>query len=238
METPWHRFQMNLLIDSIEMLWRGRKDFYSGGNMFLYFSETYAKNKNFKGPDFFVVKNVDHDRKRKYWATWLEEARFPDVIVELLSATTKKLDLGEKKDVYERTFRTSEYFCHDPDDQVLRGWRLQNLTYVPIKPDKAGRLWCEQLDVFLGPWEGEYMGQSDRWIRFFTTRGRLVKTHWETADAKAIQQEARADQEAARATQETARANQESARANQAEAEIARLKEELTQTRRRNGKHK
>ena len=231
METPWHRFQMNLLIDSIETHWRGRKDFYSGGNMFLYFSRKYAKNTDFRGPDFFVVKDVDHDRDRQYWATWEEDGRFPNVILELMSETTKAIDLGEKKDVYERIFHTPEYFCYDPVDRSLHGWRLFNKKYAPIKMDKTGRLWSEELDIFLGPWTGKYLERQNEWIRFFTKKGRLVKTDAETEAATVAR-------EAARADQESARANQESARANQAEAEIARLKQELAQTRRRNGKHK
>jgi Uma2 family endonuclease len=224
METPWHRYQMMLLLDSIETHWAGRKDFYSGGNMFLYFSLKYAKNTDFRGPDFYVVKDVDHDRERKYWATWEEEGRFPNVIVELLSETTRAIDLGEKKDIYERIFHTPEYYCYDPDDLSLRGWRLADRKYVPIQPDKAGRLWSEELGLALGPWDGEYVRKPGPWVRFFTKNGRLVKTGEET--------------EAANVLRVAAQAEQEKTRADQAEAEVARLKQELAQARRKNGKHK
>ncbi len=231
MDSPWHRLQMNLLLDSIETHWAGRKDFYAGGDMFLYFSRKYAKNTDFRGPDVFIVKDVEHDRERKSWMTWEEDGRFPDVIVELMSETTKAIDLGEKKDLYERIFHTPEYFCYDPDGRALTGWRLGVRKYVPIKGDKNGRLWSEELDLFLGPWDGEYLHRAGEWIRFFTKNGRLVKTGKEAEAANVVRV-------AADLEQEKARAEQEAARADQAEAEVARLKQELAQARRKNGKHK
>lgn len=217
MDSPWHRRQMNLLLDSIETHWAGRKDFYSGGDMFLYFSRKYAKNTDFRGPDVFVVKDVEHDRERKCWTTWEEDGRFPNLIVELMSETTKAIDLGEKKDLYERIFHTPEYFCYDPDDRSLSGWRLATRKYVPIKADKNGRLWSEELELYLGPWDGEYLHRPGKWVRLFTKNGRLVSTDKETAAENAAREAARADQ---------------------AEAEVARLTRELAQARRKNGKHK
>jgi hypothetical protein len=36
-------------------------------------------------------------RERKSWVVWQEGMRFPDVITELLSDTTREVDKGEKK---------------------------------------------------------------------------------------------------------------------------------------------
>ena len=243
MDSPWHRNQMNLLIETIELHWEDRKDFFCGGDMFLYFNEKYYKNKDFRGPDFFVVKGVDHDKKRQYWASWQEEVAFPNLIVELLSESTKKIDLGEKKHVYERTFRTPEYVCYDPTEGSLRGWRLNNQQYEPIELDENGRLWSEQLELFIGPWEGEFSRQRDHWIRFFTKQNRLVKSLNETLVSNGVrsaalleQEKARGDQEASRADREAAarqreaeRADRESAARFAAEAEIAQLKQLLAQ---------
>lgn len=38
LDSPWHRAAINLLIELIHCFWRGRTDFYVGGNMFVYFS--------------------------------------------------------------------------------------------------------------------------------------------------------------------------------------------------------
>ena len=69
MESDWHRAAMSLLIEILAYFWRGRQDFYVGGNMFIYFDPDQVKKRNFRGPDFFVVKGVtDSQRWREAWA--------------------------------------------------------------------------------------------------------------------------------------------------------------------------
>ena len=97
-------------------------------------------------------------------------------------------------------------------------------------------MWSEELELWLGPWKGVYLTQNRDWIRFFTKAGRLVPTHAEAEAQKSARQAARADQEAARAEQAVARAEQEAAGRAAAEAEIAKLRQELAQSRGKNGK--
>ncbi len=44
--------------------------------------------------DDFVVLNVEGTRSRQGWVVWDEEGRYPDVIVELMSPSTKNVDIG------------------------------------------------------------------------------------------------------------------------------------------------
>ena len=64
METPRHRDQMNLLIESLEKYWNKSRRYYIGGNMFLHFEVN--DEKKFRGPDVFLVTDVE-DRERKSW---------------------------------------------------------------------------------------------------------------------------------------------------------------------------
>ncbi|MCP4345007.1 MAG: hypothetical protein GY795_05715 [Desulfobacterales bacterium] len=218
LESNWHRIEMNLLIDSVHYLWRDRNDYFAGGNMFIYFSVQQVKNRDYRGPDFFVVKDTDGTRNRDSWITWEEIGRYPDVIVELASPTTIKTDLGFKKHLYERTFRTREYFCYDPDSNRLFGWRLTNKgLYTELKPNDRGWLWSEELSVWVGTWTGEFQRHNGVWLRFYSDMWQLVLTHKE-AEAQ------RAEQEAQRAEQEAQRAEQETRRVRAAEAEINRLR--------------
>ncbi len=114
LETYKHRMAMNVLIDSLMQGWANRNDFFTGGNMFMYYSSTQALNRDFRGPDFFVVLNVEFNLSRKAWVVWEENGRYPDVIVELLSPSTAAIDKGIKKDLYEQTFHTSDYFIYNP----------------------------------------------------------------------------------------------------------------------------
>ena len=206
LESNWHRLQINLLDDIVRQQWRDRQDFFAGGNMFVYYSLQQARNRDYKGPDFFVVKSVDGSYPRNKWVAWEENGRLPDLIIELMSPSTMDEDLGSKRRLYEQTFRTPEYFCYDPDAQQLLGWRLNETKYVRIKPDQQGRLWSQKLDAFIGIWEGAYHNEPGAWLRLFDKAGHLIPNASET---------------------EHNRAEVERQRAETAEAELTRLREEL-----------
>jgi Uma2 family endonuclease len=202
METDWHRAAMNLLIEIIAYFWRHRKDFYVGGNMFIYFDPDQVKKRNFRGPDFFLVKGVtDSERWRDAWILWEEDGLAPHLVIELTSSSTETEDKGPKKEIYERILRVPEYFCYHPQTQELVGWRLQGGDYVKIEPSERDWLWSEELELWVGTWWGKYLGRPNRWLRFFDIEENLVLT------------EAESQAEARRA----------------AEAEIAQLKAELKQ---------
>ena len=229
LESNWHRIQMNLFIDSVYARWRDRDDYFAGGNMFIHYSVQQLKNRDFLGPDFFVVKNTDGKRKRNTWKVWEENGRFPDVIVELASTSTIRNDLGKKKDLYERIFRTPEYFCYDPETHHLRGWRLRGRRYEEIVPNEQGWMKSEELGLWLGRWEGEFLLLNTIWLRFYDDTGGLVPTIAETEARRAEAEARRAETEALRAEAEALRAETEARRAEAAEAELMRLRAFLAQ---------
>jgi len=211
LESDWHRGQMNVLIDSVAYRWRDRQDFFVGGNMFIYYSLQQVRNRDYRGPDFFVVKDIDGSVPRQTWVTWEENGRYPDVIIELMSPSTAHEDLGPKKALYERTFHTADYFCYDPDTDTLWGWHLGPHGYEPLQPDSHGWLWSVMLDAWVGTWDGTYLQKPARWLRLFDAHGCLIPT-----EAEATRQQAEAAHR----------------RADVAEAEIARLRALLAQQQR------
>lgn len=184
LETNWHRIEINLLIDSVHYTWRERTDYFAGGNMFIYYSFEQVRNRDYRGPDFFLVIGVDGTLDREAWIVWEEKGRYPNVIIELSSPSTREIDLGPKKILYEQTFRTPEYFCYDPDEGRLLGWRLSNSHYVDLEPNERGWLWSKELNLWLGAWQGEYLRTSATWLRFYTTEGQMVPTLAEAAEAE------------------------------------------------------
>jgi Uma2 family endonuclease len=224
LESNRHRITMNVLIRSVQQALAQRNDFFVGGNMFIYYSSTQARNKDFKGPDFFVVLDIDGSYAREAWIVWEENGRYPDIIIELLSESTQGVDKGTKKDLYEKTFRTPDYFIYDPfNSNSLQGWHLNsNRKYQAIAPDSRGWLWCETLGFYLGTWEGAIDRDTGVWLRFFDEDGNLVLLPEEAATLYAEQESQRAEQESQRAEQESQRAEQESQRA---ERLAARLRE-------------
>ncbi|MCG8349335.1 MAG: Uma2 family endonuclease [Chloroflexales bacterium] len=224
LETNWHRVQINLFVDVVKQHWRDRQDFFAGGNMFIYYSLQQARNRDYKGPDFFVVKEIDGAHDRRKWVVWEENGRYPDVIVELLSPSTAQADLGSKKRIYERTFHTPDYFCYDPDRDQLQGWRLKDTRYESLRPDEHGRLWSTELHAWIGTWEGVYLKQQAVWLRLFDTNGHLIPTESEA-------EYQRAEAEAAARTKAETRAEAERQRAEDLAARLAAMEDELRRLR-------
>jgi Uma2 family endonuclease len=187
LESNRHRIGMNLLIRSLENFYSDRSDFFTGGNMFVYYSTAQVRNRDFRGPDFFVVLNVDGTTSRQGWVVWEEHGRYPDVIVELMSPSTAAIDKGLKKDLYEQTFRTSDYFVYDPfDPNSLQGWHLDdNHKYQPLQPNDRGWLWSKTLGLWLGTWEGIIGRETAVWLRFYDVEGNLVLLPDEAAKIQA-----------------------------------------------------
>lgn len=234
LESEWHRWAMNILIDSVRQHLRTRDDFYVGGNAFIYYNEKQARNRDYRGPDFFFVWGRPRFPKRPYWAIWEENGKFPNVIIELMSPTTSRIDLGPKKDLYENTFRTEDYFCYDPDVRQLFGWTLTPVGYVELQPNDRGWLWSNELQLWLGAVRCVVSDDDDIYLRFFTPEGKLVGVFedvaLEAADAARRSAE-RSQAEAARAQAEAALAqadaDRERRRAEAAETELAKLKAQL-----------
>ncbi|BAY95447.1 MULTISPECIES: Uma2 family endonuclease [unclassified Tolypothrix] len=231
LESNRHRIGMNVLIRSLQQAWSDRNDYFAGGNMFVYYSRIQARNRDFKGPDFFVVLNVEEIGSRQGWVVWDENGRYPDVIVELMSPSTKNVDLGEKKHLYEGVFRTRDYFVFDPfDPNSLQGWRLDaNFRYQPLVANEQGWLWCETLGFWLGTWEGTIDRETAPWLRFYDRQSNLVFLPEEAAFQRAEAESQRAEVESQRAEAERQRAETESQRAEaerqRAERLAARLRE-------------
>jgi Uma2 family endonuclease len=243
LETNRHRIAMNLLIRSVQhtlgnaplQTLRDPSDFFVGGNMFVYYSRDQAMNRDFRGPDFFAVLNVNSNRERQGWVIWEEDGRYPDVIIELLSASTAAVDKGVKKHLYEQTFRTPDYFIFNPfEPDSLQGWHLTpGQSYEPLAPDQRGWLWCETLQLWLGTWKGvidrEPAQGTCTWLRFYQPDGSLALLPEEAATQRAEQEQQRAEQEQQRAEQEQQRAEQEQQRAEQAERQLNELVVRLRQ---------
>lgn len=223
MDSARHRQQMTVLIESLEYAWRDRSDFYVGGNMFLYFSETQAKKNEFRGPDVFVVMNTSR-RERKAWVVWEEGGKVPDVIIELLSETTERVDRSDKMRLYAR-LKVGEYFLFDPFSGNLEGYELDVLRfqYVRKQLEPDGALRCEQLDLQLAPvHESHYAVEAD-WLRWLDSDGQVLRLPVEAA----VEAERRAQAAAERARTEAERARTETERANHLEAELAKLRAKL-----------
>lgn len=172
MESTLHYLQLALLVSCLDWLWRDKTDYFIGANLTIYFSRQQLRNRDFRGPDFFLVKNTDK-RPRKSWVVWEEGGKYPDLIIELLSNSTAEIDKTTKKNLYQDRFRTQEYFWFSPDDLELAGFKLVGQDYEEIIPNATGLLESEVLGLCLGIYQEK--------LRYFTPEGDLVLTPEEAA---------------------------------------------------------
>ena len=231
MESDWHVVSISLLDELVRNYLGAPTHYFCGGNMFLYYSieqakeieeyveaESVKRKPRFKGPDFFLVKEVDGTKPRDSWVVWEEDGRYPDLVVEFISTSTRKKDVDRNVKFYAKVFRVPEYFWFDRRVGELVGYRLVGGGYERIEPNERGWLWSEVLGAYLGVWVGEYRGRVWSWLRLWDGDGNLVLTREE--------REARAE---ARAAEAEAQAQQERAERERLQAELAQLMERLRQ---------
>ncbi len=197
MESWRHKVQMDLLIDALGPWLAERADGFVGGNMFVYYSLAQVKHQDFRGPDFFAALGVPKGERRS-WVVW-EEGKAPDVVIELLSDSTAKVDKSDKKRIYQNQMRVSEYFWFDPfNAEDWSGFSLRNGVYQPLALNDRGQMISPMMGLSLVRWHGSYKGIGEiAWLRWATLEGELLLVPQEIAE----QERQRAEQERQRAEQ-------------------------------------
>lgn len=225
MESERHKLQMDLLVEGGQTWLKTQELGYIGGNMFVYFSLSQVRNRDFKGPDFFAVLGVPKGERRS-WVNW-EEGKAPDVVIELLSESTAEIDKTVKKQIYQDRMRASEYFWYDPfNAEDFAGFQLQGGVYEAIAPNPLGNLPCQAMDLLLVRWQGTYKGIEATWLRWADAAGSLLLTDAERA-TQAQQQAVAAQQQAVAAQQQAAVAERELQAERQRSAALAAKLREL-----------
>jgi len=215
-ETDVHRRELMHAIQTLQEHFKTEEDVYIAGNLLLYYEEGNPLAS--VAPDVFYVKGIPRGDRRTY-KLW-EEQVTPQVVIEFSSRSTRRDDLGKKRDLYWR-LGGEEYFLVDPLEEYLKpalqGFRRGESDYLRLMPDKDGRLFSQVWGLWL-----RREGDALRFVEADT--GRMLPTPIEMAAqeaARADQEAARAEQEAVRAEQEAAFRKQETARAEQEAARAA-----------------
>ncbi len=215
-EMDKHRNQMIALLNALEEYYRPDSGIYVTGNILVHYCDEAGEWK-FLAPDVIVVQGVEKKDRGSYVIE--DEGKTPDLIIELVSPSSKVEDLGNKRVIYAG-WRVKEYFLFDPTGELfsgpLRGFRLQGNDYVPMM---GARLHSEVLGLDLVVEHGR--------LRLYDPQtGQRLLTHEESEAARRVA-EAKASEEAAARQAAEAKAEQEYADRQAAEAELARLREEL-----------
>ncbi|MCU0524173.1 MAG: Uma2 family endonuclease [Elainella sp. Prado103] len=193
-----------------------------------------------KAPDWLYVPQVKPVAKgviRRSYTPYLEGDPVA-IVMEFLSEeeggelSVRSTPPYGKLYFYEQILQVPTYVTYDPYESELEVRCLQAGRYVMQLPDPAGRIHIPELDLWLGIWQGERLGHTISWLRWWDGAGNLLLWSAEQAEQehqRAEQEHQRAEQERQRAEQEHQRAEQERQRAEQerqrAEALAAKLRE-------------
>ena len=127
-QGDFHRYA----VDAVREHFRPRPEVYVTGDHFIYLEE--GNPKNCVAPDLYVVMNGGH-RMRDTYKVWEEPGGFPDFVLEIVSPSTWRTDLGTKRGRYA-ALGVGEYWLHDPHanfmNPALAGYRLVGRSYKPI----------------------------------------------------------------------------------------------------------
>ena len=226
MESARHFQQMALLIHSLELAWSDRTDFYAGGNMFLYFSETQARHNDFRGPDFFLRFFGTTRRERKAWVVWEEDGAHPRrhhrAVVGVDGAGRSRRENAHLRE------RAQSRRVLSLRSLVGRSRRVPPLHpteggYRRKNADSEGRLHRAQAGLWLGKVPGRLHGVDADWLRWIDAEGHTLPALEEQA-LRTRAEAQRAEAESQRADAEAQRADAEARRANQSAAELSALK--------------
>lgn len=113
---------------------QNRPDVYVSGNLFIYYQQ--GNPKAVLAPDVFVIFGVGNQKRRIYKA-WEEGGKLPDFVMEVTSATTRRID-EKSKPIQYAELGVTEYFQYDPSGDYLKpqlkGRTLVNGVYESIVP--------------------------------------------------------------------------------------------------------
>jgi Uma2 family endonuclease len=139
------------------------------------------------------------------------------IVMEFLSDTetgeysSRPTHPYDKLFFYEQILQAQTYAIFDPAAVLLEVRRLKDGQYRLQTPNDAGRYWITELNLWLGIWQGERLGISTHWLRWWDELDNLLL--WSAE--KVEQERQRAEEESQRAEEERQRAEVERQRAEQ-----------------------
>ena len=211
-EADFQRDVLTYAIEALKRHVRQHDDVYVSGNLLIYYEEGNPRAS--VAPDVFVVFGVPGHMRRTY-LLW-QEGKAPDFVLEVTSRSTRRVDQGRKRDLYER-LGVLEYWQYDPTadylEPPLQGLVLSEGRYgESLALERVGGAWRA-----LSPVLGLELCLDGGVLRFHDplTDARLL-SYQETEQARqaseqARQAEAHARQEAEDRLRESEQARQETA---------------------------
>ena len=157
----------------------------------------------YKRPDWFAVPGVPRfyqQRDSRLISVIWQQGISPLIVVELLSPSTEREDLGQTQPrENQRPTKWEASILRIPYDIIfnrytdqLRVFELVRSHYQEISLHQK-RLWLPEIKLGLGLWSGVYKGLERLWLRWYDSQERWVPTPEEQERQRAEQERQRAE---------------------------------------------
>ena len=131
-ETGLHVEAAMQMLSALGRALRHKKDVCVGGNQFMYFRE--GDPKQVVCPDAYAAFDTD-PTPRRTWKVWEEAGKFPDLVVEIVSESSRLSDDRMKRGLYE-ALGVREYYLFDPErlgpGPALWGYERRGNRLLPM----------------------------------------------------------------------------------------------------------
>jgi Uma2 family endonuclease len=174
-----------------------------------------------EAPDWFYVPDVPpllNGEYRRSYVLW-RELIAPLIVLEFASG-----DGSEERDqtrgtgkfwIYERVIHPAYYGIYEVKLNRITVYELIGNRYQLVRPNAHGHYPIEPMGVTLGIWQGEFLGMTLPWMRWYDNDGILLPLSKELV------------------TQESQRAERAEQRVEQAQERIEQVEEQVRQERQR-----
>ncbi len=190
----FHVFQPQLLRETFIPPNYPKDEVFIASDLNLYYDPNHTLW--FKRPDWFAVLGISRlyqqTELRLSYVIW-QEGVAPNVVVELLSPSTEKEDLGKilreinqpptKWEVYEKVLRIPYYIVFDRYTDNLRVFQNIAGRYQELSITDS-RIWLPELQLGIGLWQGTYQGVTRLWLRWYDATENWIPTEVEFERAK------------------------------------------------------
>ena len=164
----------------------------------IYWRIVEPPERGAEAPDWFYVPNVPpmlNGKIRRSYVMW-QEIVAPLIALEFASGNGSeerdrtpllRIENGQatkpgKFWVYENAIAIPYYGIYEIASGKLEVYHIVDGTYQPLEPDKKGRFEISRMGVKLGVWEGEYLDQSQKWLRWWGADGQLLPSAEQKVD--------------------------------------------------------
>lgn len=134
-----------------------------------------------KAPDWAYVPKINVAReevKRSY--TPYIQGDIPAVVMEFLSDaegteySSKRTYPPGKWFYYEQILQVPNYIIFEPESGTLEVHRLDESGYDLRSPDENNRYWLDEMQLFIGVWQGRRENRDGYWLRWWDEAGNLL----------------------------------------------------------------